>query len=192
MQFGDRRSRTRGLVAALPALTHLPGLVHPWLGGSSSGLPTSTLLSLPDALTSPTTTGTPTGDFISWAAPGSADPLLLVRREAGPSASARPVLELLGSDMGVAAVWMMRGGNRLLRSSGCSPSDTTAGERGGDPESPPSRGPGPGAAPPRPPGRILTGQVLLPVPVAIQAGGEEIRLRLGLGGISLGAGSSGP
>lgn len=61
------------------------------------------------------------------AAPGSADPLLLVRREAGPSTSARPVLELLGSDMGVAAVWMIRGGSRLLRSSGCSPRDTTAG-----------------------------------------------------------------
>lgn len=69
----------------------------------------------------------PTGDFISWAAPGSADPLLLVRRDAGPSASPRPVLVLLGSDMGVAAVWMMRGGSRLFRSSGCSPRDTTAG-----------------------------------------------------------------
>lgn len=68
-----------------------------------------------------------TGDFISWAAPGSADPLLLVRREAGPGTSARPVLELLGSDMGVAAVWMIRGGSRFLRSSGGSPRDTTAG-----------------------------------------------------------------
>lgn len=77
----------------------------------------------------------PTGDFISWTAPGSADPLLLVRRELGPSGSPRPVLELLGSDMGVAAVWMMRGGNRLFCSSGCSPRDTTAGATGREPES---------------------------------------------------------
>lgn len=97
------------------------------------GLPTSILSPLLRSSHLPS--GTPTGDFISWAAPGSADPLLLVRREVGPSASARPVLELLGSDMGVAAVWMMRGGNKLLRSSGCSPRDTTAGERQGDPES---------------------------------------------------------
>lgn len=116
-----------------------------------------------------------TGDFISWAAPGPADPLLLVRREAGPSASARPVLELLGSDMGVAAVWMMRGGNRFLGSSGCSPRDTTAGvgRDGGSLSPPKAESSGPGAAPP---GWILTGQALLPVPIAIQAGREEIGL----------------
>ena len=87
----------------------------------------------PDPCTTPI--APPTGDFISWGAPGSADPLLLVRREGGPRTSARPLLELLGNDMGVAAVWMMSGGNKLLRSSGCSPRDTTAGERGRDPES---------------------------------------------------------
>lgn len=93
------------------------------------GLPTSILSPLrhPRISRHGASTGTPTGDFLSWAA-GSADPLLLLRREAGPSASARPVLEPLGSDMGVAAVWMMSGGNRPLRSSGCSPRDTTAGK----------------------------------------------------------------
>lgn len=93
------------------------------------GLSTSIHSSLltPNMSHCPAPTCTLTGDFTSWAVPGSADPLLLVQREAGPSASARPVLELLGSDMGVAAVCMMRGGNRFPRSSGCSPRDTTVG-----------------------------------------------------------------
>lgn len=70
-----------------------------------------------------------------------------MRREAGPRASAKPVLELLGRDMGVAAVWMIRGGNRLLRSSGCSPRDTTAG-RDRETLSLLKAGPRPRAAPP--------------------------------------------
>lgn len=123
----------------------------------------------------------PTGDFISWAVPGSADPLLLVRREPGPTGSARPVLELLGKDMGVAAVWMMSGGSRLVRSSGCSPRDTTAGGQESSPESTHSWLRVGNCTP----GPILTGQVLLSITITLQAGGEEIRFRLRLVGISL-------